>query len=249
MLTAVVLAKNEEENLPRCLQAVGFCDQVVVVDDDSSDNTRQKALALGARVFSHSLQGDFATQRNWILAQIRSHWVLFVDADEVVSAKLADEIKKAIKKVDHKGFLIPRWDYLWGKKLRHGDAGGTWLLRLARRGAGRWQGRVHETWQVEGRKGSLKHPIFHYSHPAVSDFLRHLNQYSSLRAQELFASGRRSNLLQIVFYPVFKFLYLYLFSRGFLDGTPGFISAMMMAFYSFLVRGKLYLLNRGIGER
>ena len=88
----------------------------------------------------------------------------------------------------------------------------------------------------------------HHPHPTVSDFVNSQNLYSTLRARELFETGVRSNIFQIVFYPIAKFVSLYLFKKGFLDGIPGFISASMMSFYSFLVRGKLYLLGKGITE-
>ncbi len=241
MLTTIILAKNEAENLPRCLKSVQFCDQVVVVDSGSTDTSVKIAQEAGARVLEHPLAGDYAALRNWAVEQVKSPWVLFVDADEVVTAKLAEEIKKAIQKVEYKGFLLPRTDFMWGRELKHGDVGGVCLIRLARRGAGKWEGKVHEVWHVEGRMGRLNQPLFHYPHPTLVVFLRQINAYSTIRAHELFDCGSRANLGQIIFYPLVKFKYLYLVKLGFLDGMPGFIHAMTMAFYSFLVRGKLWL--------
>ncbi len=244
MLTGIVLAHNEEKNVARCLESLKFCDQILVVDDNSTDKTAKLAKKLGATVVSHPLNGDYAAQRNWALSQVKSPWVLFVDTDEVVSVKLGEEIQSAVKKIEFKGFLIPRMDYMWGKKLSHGDVGGVRLLRLARHGAGEWHGAVHETWDIEGNVGVLRHSLSHYPHPTLVEFLQEINRYSSIRAQELHHAGQRANLFQIIFYPFFKFLYLYLISLGFLDGTAGFVHAMTMTFYSFLVRGKLWLLWR-----
>lgn len=244
MLTGIVLTHNEEKNVVRCLESLKFCDQILVVDDNSTDKTVQLAKKTGATVVSHPLDSNFAAQRNWAISQAKTPWVLFVDADEVVLVKLGEEITSAVKKIEYKGFLIPRTDYMWGKKLSHGDVGGVRLLRLARRGAGEWQGAVHEQWQIEGNVGTLRHVLNHYPHPTMVEFLQEINRYSSIRAQELHDLGQHSNLFQIIFYAPAKFLWLWLCRRGFLDGTAGFVHAMTMAFYSFLVRGKLWLLWR-----
>ncbi|MEK7091298.1 MAG: glycosyltransferase family 2 protein [Patescibacteria group bacterium] len=244
MLTGIVLTHNEEKNIIRCLEALKFCDTLLVVDDNSTDKTTKLAKKAGATVLAHTLNSNYSSQRNWALSQAKTPWVLFIDADEVVSVKLGEEITSAIKKIEFKGFLIPRIDYMWGKKLAHGDVGGVRLLRLARHGAGEWHGAVHEAWAIEGNIGTLSHPIFHYPHPTLVEFLQEINAYSGIRARELHSAGQRANLLQIIFYPIIKFKYLYFLKLGLLDGTAGFIHAMTMAFYSFLVRGKLWLLWR-----
>ncbi|TSC87290.1 MAG: glycosyltransferase [Microgenomates group bacterium Gr01-1014_16] len=248
MLTGVVLTRNEEANLDKCLTSLKFCDEILIIDDNSTDKTAEIAKNHGAKVVKHSLNADFATQRNFALSQIKSGlpagrqgWILFLDADELVTPELASEITRRLLKGDSfLGYLIPRLDILWGKQLKHGDTK-TSLLRLARHGAGGWVGKVHETWQVSGTTSTLKNSLLHYPHPTITDFLHHINFYSTLRAQELKNQNHRTNILEIIFYPIFKFLYLWIWKLGFADGNQGFMSAMMMAFYSFLVRGKLYL--------
>lgn len=246
MLAAIVLTHNEEEIIKTCLDSLSFCDQIVVVDDGSTDNTVKIAEKIGVTVLEHIWTGDYSAQRNWTLGQVKSSWILFVDADEIVSPKLAQEIQSAIKKAEFKGFFLPRIDYTWGRKLKHGDVGGVKLLRLARRGAGQWQGRVHETWNIEGSVGTLKNPIYHHPHADLADFLKRINSYSSIKAKEFYDQGRRINIWEIVLGPVARFIYLYIFKLGFLDGTPGFIHAMTMSFYAYLVAGKLWLLYKGI---
>ncbi|OGD05872.1 hypothetical protein A2379_02075 [Candidatus Amesbacteria bacterium RIFOXYB1_FULL_47_13] len=248
MLTAVVLAGNEAKNLPECLKSLSFCDGILLVDDESSDNSVSIAKKHGAQTVTRPLDGDFAAQRNFALSNVASGWVLFVDPDEIVTADLAAEILQAVKRIEFKGYFIRRLDTLWGQSLHHGDQGSIRFLRLGRKGAGEWQGKVHERWVISGQTSGLKNPLMHHPHPTVSDFVNSQNLYSTLRARELFETGVRSNIFQIVFYPIAKFVSLYLFKKGFLDGIPGFISASMMSFYSFLVRGKLYLLGKGITE-
>lgn len=243
MLTAVVLTKNEEKNVERSILSLKFCDEIVIVDDESTDNTVKIAQNLGAKILSHKME-NYGAQRNWILDQIRSTWVLFVDADEVVSKELAGGIQQALIKNPANGYLIHRVDHIWNHKFRHGDVGNVWLLRLARRGAGNWKGEVHETWEIDGRISKLAGDLNHYPHPTVVEFLKHINNYSTLKATEFHKSGRRTNILEIIFAPIWKFKYLYIFKLGFLDGTAGFVHAMMMSFYVFLTAGKLFMYDR-----
>ena len=240
MLSAVVLTKNEQDNIAKCLESLEFCDETITIDDFSTDKTVEFSKKYKAKIIQHALNNNFSAQRNFALSQIKSGWILFVDADEVISPELASEIKTAITRADHVGFYLPREDILWGHRLHHGDTR-TSLLRLARRGAGEWRGRVHETWVVSGRTGTLASALDHYPHPTITDFLNHINYYSTLRARELRDQGQKPALFPVLFYPPAKFLWLWLGKLGFLDGTPGFISAMIMAFYTFLTRGKLYL--------
>lgn len=245
MLTAIVLTKNESGNLPGCLRSLYFADSLIVLDDYSSDQTVFIAKKYHAQVYKHHLSGDFAAAHNYALSLVTSGWVLFVDADEVVPQTLAQEIYQATTQTKYHGFYIRRVDNLWGKTLFHGDSS-PWLLRLGLREAGSWVGRVHETWQVTGRTARLRHFLLHYPHPTLTSFINHINFYSSLRAQELFDQGQKPAVWQPVIFPLGKFLYLYIFRLGFLDGLVGFISAGIMSFHSFLVRGKLFLATKHI---
>ncbi|OGC98278.1 hypothetical protein A2634_03995 [Candidatus Amesbacteria bacterium RIFCSPHIGHO2_01_FULL_48_32] len=245
MLTAVVLARNEAQILPRSLKSLKFCDAILVIDDNSTDNTIQVAQKYKVKVVSHALAGNFASQRNFALSQIKSGWALFVDADEVVTPNLAEEISKELKNPLFHAYFLKREDVMWGKRLKAGDSRAS-LIRLGRIGMGRWTGKVHETWVIEGRVGELKNLLTHYPHPSLYKFLSKINFYSSLRAQELRELGQKSSLAQIIFYPILKFLHLGIWKLGFADGTAGFICAMVMAFHTFLTRGKLYLISKGI---
>lgn len=248
MLTAVVLCRNEADNLPRCLASAQFCDRILVIDDQSTDNSAKIAATAGAKVYRHNLNGDFSAQRNYALAQISTGWVLFVDADEEVSPELAQEVKTIVDKPGFSAFYLPRTDFLWGRQLKYGDLKDFHLIRLAKKDSGLWQGKIHETWQVHGNIGTLSHPLYHYPHRTLYKFLHTLNFYSSVRAAELSHQKISVAFPQVVIYPLGKFFYLYFWRLGLLDGTAGFIHAICMSFYTFLVRGKLFLIKQGIGE-
>lgn len=243
MLSAIVLTKNEEKNIKDCLQSLSFCDEIIVVDDYSQDKTVEEVrkvykVCKVIKVLERHLNNDFSSQRNFGLEKAKGDWVLFVDADERVIPELADEIKRSTVE----GYYIKRQDYFLGKWLKHGETGNIKLLRLAKRRAGKWEGKVHEKWKIKGQTEILNQPLLHYPHQTVGEFLKKINYYSSLRAQELYNQGKKIKFWQISFYPKAKFLQNYFLRDGLLDGMPGLIMALIMSFHSFLVRGKLYLL-------
>lgn len=245
MTSAVILTKNEEKNIESCIKTLKWCDEIIVIDDNSTDKTVSIVEKLGAKVFIHPLENNFSQSRNFGLSQVKGEWVLFVDADERVSESLTYEIgnvlyHKATEMYD--GFLIRRIDTMWGKQLLHGENGNVRLVRLARKNAGEWKGAVHEVWHIKGKIGQLKNPLYHYPHQTVTEFLREINYYTSIRAKELFKKRKKVYFWSIIIYPKAKFFLNYILKRGFLDGIPGLVVAILMSFHSFLVRGKLWLL-------
>ncbi len=243
MITAVVLAKNAAASLSNCLDSLKWCDSVLVIDDNSIDDTAKIAKRHGAQILTQNLNGDFAAQRNRAMEQVTDGWILFVDADEVVPVDLANEIRSALSR-DFKAYHLHRQDIFMGQPLRHGETS-TWNdIRLAKSGVGQWVGQVHETWDIHGSVGQLTTPLIHHGHSNIGSFLAKINTYSTLAAAEFFHAGKRSSAWQIILYPAAKFVQNYIFRLGFLDGTHGFVHAMCMSFHSFLVRSKLYLLAK-----
>ncbi len=252
MISAVVLTKDEEKNLPQCLESIKWVDEVLVIDDNSTDKTSEIAKKFGAKVITHSLNNNFAQQRNFGLQKAKGDWVLFIDADERITSELKKEILNLLhysSVMEWNGFYFKRYDFWGGRWIKYGDRprqergrGLIKILRLGRKEAGRWERSVHEVWKIKGPIGEFKNPLLHYPHPTISEFLKNINDFSSLHAQALFRDGVKTNLFQIIAYPLGKFCQNYLWRLGFLDGTPGIIFAMMMSFHSFLARAKLYFL-------
>ena len=241
MISAVILTKNEEKVIDKCIKGVVWCDEIVIIDDYSSDNTLEKIrkLKIGkVKIYKHYLNDDFARQRNYGLAKAKGDWILFVDADEVVRPLLAEEIGQKIEGSHMNGFWIKREDYFLGKNLRFGETGKVKLVRLARKGAGKWERKVHEYWEVKGEIGELKNPICHNAHSDLRDFVDNINYFSSMHADALKKEGKRSNLVKIIVWPVGKFWVNYVLKLGFLDGMAGFIMAFLMSFHSFLAWSK-----------
>lgn len=244
MITAIVLTKNEEKNIVGCIDSIKWCDEIIVVDDNSTDNTLELLKKTKAKIFTRDLDDNFSMQRNFALEKSMGDWVLFVDADERISDSLRYEIESTISGSlsPFDAFSIKRRDVLWGRKLKYGETGNIKFVRFARRGSGNWSGVVHEDWKIKGKVGVLKNPIMHYPHQSISEFLKEINFYTDLRSKQLFDSGVRTYFWSVIAYPKAKFLLNYFLKRGFLDGVPGLVFAVIMSFHSFLVRGKLWLL-------
>jgi glycosyltransferase involved in cell wall biosynthesis len=247
MISAVILTKNEEQNIQKCLESVKWCDEIVIIDDESSDATVEIAKKYKAGIYVNPLNGDFSSQRNFGLTKTKYDWVLFVDSDEVVSDALAYEISNAIglkgqnlKKFN--GYYIRRVDFMWGKKLLYGDTN-IRILRLSRKDLGIWQGMAHETWKVKEPVGSLVNPLLHFPHRNLEEFLKEINFYTDIRSKELNGKKVKVSFWTILSYPLGKFVVNYILKKGFRDGIRGLIFATIMSFHSFLVRGKLWLMN------
>ncbi len=242
-ISAVVLTRDNQDSIRQTLESIAFCDEILVIDDCSKDQTSTLARQSGATVYTRALNGDFAAQRNFGLTQATGDWVLFVDSDEVVSEALAKEIRDVIGKVDVNGFFLKRQDVMWGKPLLHGETDGVRLLRLAKKGKGEWVRPVHEVWKIVGVVGTLTQPLRHFSHQNVAQFLSDINAYSTINAAYLARLKVRASWWHIFGYPAAKFIQNYIFRKGFLDGIPGMILALMMSFHSFLTRAKLWKLS------
>jgi len=250
MISAVVLTKNEENNIKACLESLKWCDEIVVVDEYSVDKTTKLALKMGAEVYYNDSGSNFAFQRNFAMHLAKNDWVLFVDADERITPALRQEIYN-LQFTIYNGFYLNRKDFFLGKWLNYGETASVRLLRLVKKGSGEWQRRVHETFRLtQGKASELKNPILHYPHPNISEFLESINIHTDLHSQVLFEGGKRTNLFEIIFYPIGKFCLNYFWRLGFLDGIQGLIMALMMSLHSFLARAKLYYkLNYKLNEK
>lgn len=258
-ISAVVLTKNEEKNIEECIESLKWCDEIVVIDDFSKDKTVDIAHKLGAKVYQRKLDNDFSSQRNFGLDKAKEEWVLFIDADERVSQKLAEEIQKKTRTVNKRrqGFEIRREDILFGKHLRRGEWGDNWLLRLGRKRAGRWKRRVHEYWDIPDPDTffrysvslNIESPLLHYPHPTLREFVADIERYSTIHAEENYKEGKRSNLFKIIWYPKLKFFQNCFLKLGFLDGPQGFMVAMLMSFHSYLAWSKLWTIQKMKNEK
>jgi len=242
-ISVVVLTHDDENTIETCLESVRFTNEIVIVDDFSSDQTLNISKKFTKKIYKRHLTNNFSNQRNFGISKAKNTWVLCLDSDEVISYDLQEEIVRVVNSSSSQyGYRLKRYDMMWGKKLKYGEIGDTNLLRLAKKNAGKFEGKVHEKWSIKGEIGELKNPLYHYPHQTLREFVSEINQYSSIRARELYDKKVNVSVLDIVFYPTSKFIVNFFFKCGFFDGIQGLMFAITMSFHSFLVRSKLWLI-------
>lgn len=242
-ISATLITLNEEENLPRALDSLAWCDEVVILDSGSTDRTLEIARHRGARVIHREFDG-YASQKNYADQQAAHDWILSLDADEALSDTLAAEIQEVRRggpRFD--GYQFPRKAHYLGRWIHYSGWYPDRKVRLYDRGKAQWVGLVHESVRVEGTVGDLHGDLLHYTCRSLSDHVKTVDRYTTLAAQELVAGGKRGHWANLVFSPPWAFLRTYVLKRGFLDGLHGFVIAWMAAFYVFLKYAKAIQLS------
>ena len=277
-LSVVIITYNEEANLGRTLESVKPLvsdgkGEIIVVDSGSTDRTVEIAKSFGAKVFVEEWRG-YAAQKNSAIDKAEGDWILSLDADEEVSAELAEELtgfnsdgsvfRKAktnewcltmdsaarsdVLKGKPSGFLLSRKNFFLGRWIKHGGFWPDPKLRLFRRGAGQFQSRaVHEDVQLDGPRATLDGALIHHSYPTLSDYIDHMNRYSSLGAEMVVAKADgkvRFSVLNIVIRPLTTFIYNYFFRLGFLDGREGLLLHLYHSVYVSWKYAKAWELSR-----
>lgn len=240
MITAVVITLNEEANIERCLKSLRFCDEILVLDSGSEDNTVEVARRLADRVEVVPWKG-YSGQKNHGSKISANDWILSVDADEEVTDLLRQEIIQTLEHPKHQAYSIPRKTIHFGRWIKYGGWYPNRLVRLFNRSHGSWKGEeLHEAWLCDGKTGSLNSDLNHYSFVSLSDQVERNNRYSSLGAQKLLRERVRFSPIKMIVKPLSKFGETFLLKRGFLDGYPGFIISVSAAYSVFLKWSKLW---------
>ncbi len=241
-LSAVIITKNEEQVIEKALQSVSFCDEIVVVDNSSTDKTVEIAKKNNAKVFSFT-SSDFAKSRNYALEHVTSDWILYVDADERVTTQLAESIKNIISEdSNYSAFIIKRKNFYLGKYL--------WpkvelLERLFKKSKLKgWYGVLHESPKVDGKIGILDGYLEHYTHRDLSFMLAKTISWSKTEAKLRYKANHPKMIwwrFPRVMIPTF-FEY-YVKQKGFRLGTVGLIESMYQMFSIFLTYARLWELQ------
>lgn len=243
-ISAVLITYQEEKRLRKTLEALQWCDEIIVVDSGSQDQTIQIAESLGAKVFHRPFDG-YGEQKYYAVNQAQHDWILALDADEVVLPNLAQEIQALMKReeIEEAGFLLARTLVFMNRKMRFGGLRGELHLRFFNRQFGNYNlNKVHEKVELQGKVGKLKGEFLHYSYEDLDDYFKRFNHYTTLAAKEKFDQKKRKKIapFYIALRFPFSFLKLY-FIRGLIgDGFPGFIWALCSAFYPVVKYTKLY---------
>jgi len=237
MISVSIIGHNEEKNIERCLESVKWADEIIVVDSGSTDKTVEIAVRFGAKVFENQWQG-YGAQKNFAIDKASNNWILSIDADEVVTDELKEEIRGIIKNsAGYAAFKIPRMLYFQGRLMKW--SGADYQIRLFLKGRAKFDLEpVHEKLLVDGDIGKFKNSIIHYSYENLTDYFNRFNRYTSLDARKRYQKGARFNLWHCIL-PFHKFISMYFLKLGFLDGRQGLDWAVLCAFYDIVKFMKL----------
>lgn len=254
-ISAVIIAGNEEQKIGDAIKSVDWADEVLVIDSESTDRTREVAESLGARVISRPWPG-FAAQKQFGVEQAKHDWILSIDADERVTELLQDHIR-SLASVSQKdlpaGYRIPRRSYYMGRAINHSGWYPDWQLRLFDRRRARWgDSLVHESIQVNAGKtvAKLKGEILHLSVDSARDHHEMIGRrYAPLAARQMYERGQRTSALRVVAAGPSAFFSHYVLKAGFLDGFPGFCIARFAAYHAYLKHLLLWEMQNDEGPR
>lgn len=245
-LSVVIITKNEERNIGRCLASVkGIADDIVVLDSFSTDRTEAIVKEHGGRFLQHAFDGHIE-QKNRAITHAKYPWVLSLDADEALDERLAPSIKEVMTAPAADGYTMNRLTNYCGGWIRHGGWYPDTKLRLWDSRKGRWTGiNPHDRYEMDtdARIGHLDGDILHYSYTSIDDHYRQVEYFTTIAAKAYADRGKGAPLVKRLFSPVAKFLGDYLLRLGFLDGGRGFNIARISAYASWLKYQKLRALR------
>ncbi|QAT17009.1 glycosyl transferase [Candidatus Velamenicoccus archaeovorus] len=238
-LSVVILTKNEEENIAACIKSLkGWADEIIVVDDMSSDKTVPIAQELADKVLIKKMDVE-GTHRNWAYAQARNAWVLSLDADETVTPELQSEITAAIASTEHACFSVPLRNYIGNHWVRYGGWYPAAKVRLFDKNKFKYEDVVvHPRAFVDGTCGHLKCDIVHKGYPDFGHFLASLNRQTTLEAQKWITTNRKMGRGRIAWRAIDRFFRRYIGKKGWKDGYIGFMVAFYDTMYQLISYAK-----------
>lgn len=261
-ISIVIPVKNEEKNLPRCLDLLKGFSEIIVVDSGSTDSTKEIAEKWGARFINFEWNGKFPKKRNWVLRneRLKNDWVLFLDADELPSKEFIEEIKERVGREDYDGYWITFINYFMGNQLKHGDK--FRKLPLFKVGKGEYEKIEEDSWShldmeihehpiIEGNVGSIKAPIIHNDYRGLEHYIQKHNAYSSWEARRYLKLKEEGfdqlnkrqrlkyKLIEMGLMSTAYFIGSFFLKAGFLDGRTGYDFARFKANYFLQIQSKI----------
>ncbi len=242
-LSVIIITFNEEKNIERCLRSVQWADEIIVVDSYSTDKTVELAKRYTPHIFQHSYDGDIP-QRERAFARAGGDWLFYIDADEEVSSELREEITRTLDSTNaNNGYFVPRKVAVLGRWILHGGWYPDYTFRLFRRDKYRAErAEVHGGFTVDGAKGRLRGPLFHYTYDTIEQYLAKMNDYTSLQVSNKLRDDPDMNVrwTKILLSPPSHFFRKYISQKGYKDGFVGFLLAALGATYTLALYAKMW---------
>lgn len=249
-ISACVITFNNSRTVEKALQsAASLASELIVVDSFSTDDTFEIVKRYATYHEQRQWPG-FRDQYNYCISKAKNEWVIFLDADEVLSPELVSEIRERLEKDNgaYSGYIAHRRNFYLGRWIMHGGWVPDSEIRLFRKSEGGFEGALHANVKVRGRVGELKNFYYHYNYRDLADQIDTINRYSKTAAEDMLKEGKRFSCIDLLFRPPIRFVKEYLFKRGFLDGMPGLVIAVSTMYYVFAKYAKLWELTRGRGK-
>jgi len=250
-VSAIVVARDEEDRIESCLRSIRWAgERIVVVDAATRDATAERARPLATELLVRPWEG-FARSKQFAVDRARHPWVFWVDADEEVTPELAASIQRAVREAAaHAAFRLRRRNHYLGRVIRHGNWGKDTVVRLFRKDRGRFDDRlIHEGIVIDGSIGLLDGYLEHRSYRDLSHHWEKISAWSSLWADQALREGRQARWIDLWARPPARFVKGYLIRGGFLDGREGLILALMDAIYVGIKYARLLESRPARGER
>ena len=235
-ISAVIICKNEEKRIRRCLDSVKWADEIVLLDSGSTDNTLAIAKEYTDRIFVNTDWKGFGPQKRLAESHANNDWILAIDSDEVISEELRDEIIETVKSANEKDvFRLNRLTHFCGKYIKHSGWHPDRIVRLYNKKHYHYNDAyVHETVDCKGaKKTDLKGAFFHYTIDTLEAYINKRNSYAQAWAENQYKKGRRTNFIETILHSLFSFMRHYIFRLGFLDGYHGFMISVIQMQYTF----------------
>lgn len=252
-LSSIIIAKNEEANIKRCLESqTGCIDEIIVlIDSTSTDKTVEIVKSFSKIKFEVVTWQGYSKTKQYGISLTSNDWVLWIDADEAVTPALSKELLEFKNSAPgYDAYSLPRKAYFLGRWIKHSGWYPGRVTRLFNKSKVIFSdNNVHEGLLVNGATGKLKYDLDHYTDPSIKHYFEKFNNYTSLAAEELFKEGKNVSMMDILLRPFFIFFKMYFLKSGFLDGTEGFILAIFSSAYVFTKYCKLWELKNRINEK
>lgn len=248
-VSVVIIARNEEHNLDECLKSCSFAQEIILIDDNSTDRTVEIAKKYGAVVYTRALNGDWGAQQTFSISKATMPWIFLIDADERCSDALRSEIVDTVERGEKFTYFIHRENRFYYHRATHGVLRKDWVSRLMPNEDVSVEGRVHPTIKYKYPRRNLKSAMYHYTYQSWDQYYRKLNQYASLAAQKQYERGKKSSfILDVLFKPFWSFIKVYFINLGFLDGKMGLMLSLNHYSYTLQKYVRLYTLNKTKGK-
>jgi len=238
-ISAVIITRNEQDNIVAAIESLKFADQIVVADTSSEDKTIELARAAGAEVYDIPFDG-YGAAKNKAIEFCTGDWIFSIDADERVTPELAQSIMTSIERENGIAcYAANRLTYFLGRPIKHSGWFPDYVVRLFKKGRRFSEKRVHESLEATGDVGKLSGLLLHYSYTGLEQYIDKLNFYTTLNAGEMKREGKRGRTIDMIFHPVAVFFKMFVFRAGILDGAAGFLLAVLSSYHVFVKYAKL----------